>query len=106
MDGSHVDWWEAVAPEVAAHFAPDSEPSAAPDPLWIDHGTAVLRAATEEAHGQGALPEYTLPVGFSEEDGFEFRTGHVRLAASSPRTPARHSCSMRGCCTRCRVTDQ
>ena len=41
MDGSHVDWWEAVAPEVAAHFAPDSEPSAAPDPLWIDHGTAV-----------------------------------------------------------------
>ena len=44
-----------------------------PDPLWIDHGTAVLTAA-DDAEGQ---PEYTLPVSFSHEEGFAFRTGHV-----------------------------
>ena len=106
MDGAHIDWWRASAPEVEAHFghqtpqqptvtvangdpflnnpfnmnllAEDEEDDplfapVMPDPLWIDHGTAVLTAA-DDAEGQ---PEYTLPVSFSHEEGFAFRTGHV-----------------------------
>ena len=46
-------------PEVAAHFIPNGETLATPDPLWIDHGTAVLGAASEGAAQQ---QEYTLPV--------------------------------------------
>ena len=61
-------------PEVAAHFVTGSHHDLVmPDPLWIDHGTAVLRAA-DEPSGQH---EFTLPVAFSDEEGFEFRTGQV-----------------------------
>lgn len=75
IDGAHADWWTDWWPEVAAHFAPTAAAPATPDPLWIDHGTAVLRSVSDDF--AGALPEYTLPVGFSEEEGFTFRTGHV-----------------------------
>ena len=80
MDGAHVDWWRAAAPEVEAHFAGgggggglhvddiglnmDLNEPIMPDPLWVDHGTAVLRAVSEPE----ALHEYTLPVDFTEEE--------------------------------------
>lgn len=68
-DGAHLDWWRAVAPEVEeAAGAPF-----APDPLWIDHAVEVLRAASDEQ----SQPPLTLPVGFSDEEGFVFRQGHV-----------------------------
>lgn len=88
MDLRDNDWWSAVMPEVAAHFAPGAEPHhAMPDPLWLDHGTAVLRSAGEDGDTQH---EYTLPVGFSDEEGFAFRTGrvlHLAPDAMHKRTP-------------------
>ena len=50
-----------------------------PSPLYplspptADHGVEVLRHAAEEQ----AQPPVTLPVGFSDTDGFIFREGHV-----------------------------
>ena len=96
MDSHDNDWWSAMVPEVAAHFAPGAEAQVAPDPLWVDHGIAVLNAAAEE---DDAHHEYTLPVGFNDEEGFVFRTGHVlHLApdALSKRTPQASAASATG----------
>lgn len=74
MDDAHVDWWSATAPAVAAHFVAGSlDEFVMPDPFWIDHGTTVLHAFSEI----DGVHEYTLPVSFSEEEGFAFRTGQV-----------------------------
>ena len=95
QDGAHHDWWNAMHPELLVQVGESGTPFA-PDPLWIgersfsphplydlprlilcafatDHSVEVLRYAVEEQ----TQPPVTLPVGFSDEEGFIFRQGHV-----------------------------
>ena len=108
MDGAHIDWWRASAPEVEAHFghqtpqqptvtvangdpflnnpfnmnllAEDEEDDplfapVMPDPLWIDHGTAVLTSQHHNDSGDrftravaryGTLPQRSTDLDFGD----------------------------------------
>ena len=67
-DGAHHAFWPAIAPTVASAAA--AQPFA-PDPLWLDHCAEILRGAELDSE------PVTLPVGFTDEEGFTFRQGHV-----------------------------
>lgn len=68
-DGAHLAWWRATMPQVLA-----AGTGMAPDPVWMEHAVAVITATSAEDPESATM---TLPVGFSEEDGFAFREGRV-----------------------------
>jgi hypothetical protein len=60
-DAAHVGWWQQQIPGLGPRHV---------DPLWIDHAAAALANVHPES-------EVTLPIDFSDDEGFLFRTAPV-----------------------------
>ena len=68
-----TDWWRAYLPEAIAT-------GSAPDPLWIDHANAALEHAADVENG--GQQDFTVPISFSDAEGFAFRSCACRLSQS------------------------